>query len=447
MRKSVWLFILIIVTACTAPNPPPSSPVPTIAIMQPSPVAIPATFTPGGVPVLPTRPVSTPRPTPPPLPTSLADTPIPFDNIVVELTYQIPALGLNRRLEGNVGSDIVLIDETSGKGQQRSRQATVLLQLQQALKNLELAPVPDGCVTCVFVSFNLPYEQKEESGWLQDPILLASIENFMTVALGAHFPPGAVAGLRRSASPFAPAQTIALMEDGRLWVWQGNKDTVPESLTADPALFTAVSTGMVAETKNSYVATCTSVPAETLLMRAGEQEKVISIACPEFSIPTPLLPLYQQFDAVMATHLTDNIERPPVGFSLDGLVDYQRADRVNLTIFANGTAVAQDASGTYTTTLTSREIISLTQSLIDSGAIQLGLTTYESDEDADETSVPTSRILVRGDAGVYDGEWTTFADIPALAALNELLAQMIPSDAGLPETAVPSPTITPTAAP
>lgn len=447
MRKSVWFVILFIVTACTTPDVPLSSPVPTIAVAQPSPLSIPATFTPGGVPVLPTESVLTPRPTSPPLPTSLADTPIPFDNIVVELSVQIPALGLNRRLEGNVGSEIVLIDETSGKGQQRSRQAAVLLQLQQALKDLVLTPVPDGCTTCVFVSFNLPYDQKEESGWLQDPILLASIENFMSVALGAHFPPGTVAGLRRSASPFAPAQTIALMEDGRLWVWQANKDNVPEPLTADPALFTAVSVGMAAETKDSYAVTCTSVPAETLLMREGEQEKLISIVCPEFSIPSTLLPLYQQFDAIMTANLTDNVARPPVGFPLDGLVDYQRADGVNLTLFANGTAVGQDPSGTYTTTLTSSEIISLTQSLIDSGEVKLGLMTFESGGDAAETPVPMSRILVRGEEGVYDGEWATFADIPVLEPLNELLVTIFPSNIELSETAVPTPIITPTVTP
>jgi hypothetical protein len=446
MRKSIWFFILCLLTACVAPDRPPSAAAPTqLSISQPSPQPIPATFTPGAPVNLTT---STPAPTRPAQDTTPPETPIPFDNIVVELRYQIPALGLDRRLEGNVGSEIILIDETAGKGQQRSRQASILLQLQQVLHALELEPLPDGCARCVHLSYSLPYEEQTGEGWLRDPVLLASIENFMSLALGAHFPPGAVAGLRRSASPFAPSQTIALMADGRLWVWQANKEVIPEPLTADPLLFTAVAESLAADTIDSYTATCTSVPVESLFLHDESQEKVISVVCPEYSLPTTLLPLYQQLDAIMAANIVDVLERPPTGFPLDGLIDYQRADGVRLTVHRDGTAVVQlPENSIFTTTLSSNEIISLTQTLIDSGDIHLGLTTFELTGSADATVTPLSRVLVRGSAGMYDGAWESAVDNPVLNMLNTLLLQLIPADTDLVETAVPQSTVMPTPTP
>jgi len=131
MRKFWQLMLFLLLVGCGG-TPSQSTPTPQRLIL-PSPQHVPATFTPGPARGFPT---STPAPTRPPQPTAVSNTPIPFDDTVVELRYQIPAIQLDRRLQGNVSSQIVLIDETTGHGQQRNNQAAVLLQLQQALKDL-----------------------------------------------------------------------------------------------------------------------------------------------------------------------------------------------------------------------------------------------------------------------------------------------------------------------
>ncbi|MBK7894724.1 MAG: hypothetical protein IPJ90_07540 [Anaerolineaceae bacterium] len=161
-----------------------------------------------------------------PLPTQATKTPIPFGANVVELRLTIPSLGLDRRLQGSVNSQIVLVDERTGFAVQRDNQASVLLDLQQVLPELVTTAVPEGCDSCVRITYSLPFSGVEGEGWLRDPVLLASLENYFTITLGPHFPAAAMIGLRRSASPYAPAHTIAVMEDGRLYRWMANQAEV-----------------------------------------------------------------------------------------------------------------------------------------------------------------------------------------------------------------------------
>ncbi len=433
MRRFFWFILLFILSSCTTPPSVPSTTAAVQSFALPSPQAVPPTFTP---PSAVARATAEPIPTQPAQETVVPNTPIPFDDVVVSLQIQIPAIQLNRSLEGTIGSKLTLIDTTSGKGQERSHQGAILLQLQQALKDLELTAVPADCDRCVQLSFQLPLEGKDESGWLQDEVLLASIENLMSLALGAHFPAEAVAGLRRTASPFAPAQTIALMPDGRLWVWQANKDTVPEPLSAEVALFEAVTSATEATLTTEYSASCSSVPVETLLLNdAGDVQK-ISIVCPEFALPTPLLPLYLQFDQVMAQNISENLERPPSAFPLAALLDYQLIDGTQLTLYEDGTAVAIDTSGTvFTDTITHTTIISLTTSLIENGTVQLGLSTFIQEEEPAK-----SRLLVRGISGVYDGAWANVRNVAGLTAVVDLLTNLIqPIETNLEPEPTPTP--------
>ncbi|KAA3659077.1 MAG: hypothetical protein DWQ04_23330 [Chloroflexi bacterium] len=432
MKIVLWVMLIAVLVGCAVPDAP--TPVPQ-SLVLPSPQPVPATFTPGPAIVLPT---ASPLPTRPPAPTTIADTPIPFEDTVVELRYQIPAIGLDRRLQGNIGSQIILVDETTGSGQQRNNQATILLQLQQVLRGLELPPVPEGCDRCVQMSFELPLEEVSVSGWLQDVTLLASIENFMSVALGAHFPPSATAGLRRSASPYAPAQSLAVLEDGRLWIWQANQDTIPEPFQVEPTLVDAIFAVDVTDLASEYVANCPGVPLETLALVA-EDGVEITIVCPEYSLPSTLMPLYSQMDSLMVSQLTDDVERPPIGFPLTAVLDYQRADDTRLTVYGDGTAVALDAENTvFTDTLTLTQVISLTSTLIESGEVKLGLTTFD-----DEVETAVSRILVRGKSGVYDGMWESVSQVSALDEINVLLDSYVQP----PVEPTVEPTIEPTIEP
>ncbi len=134
-KIALGLAVCLLLLGCRQPpSPPPVATalpliegVPTVA--APSPVAqLPPTFTPRPADMAPsptpgpTRPPATPRPT---------NTPIPFDETAVELRYQIPSLGLDRRLQGNINSQIIYVDEATSLAFQRNNQASILLELQQ----------------------------------------------------------------------------------------------------------------------------------------------------------------------------------------------------------------------------------------------------------------------------------------------------------------------------
>ncbi|KPK04918.1 MAG: hypothetical protein AMJ56_16620 [Anaerolineae bacterium SG8_19] len=88
-------------------------------------------------------------------------TPVPNTPVV------IPGLALDRRIQGNVANQIEVIDETTGESVIRRDQPGVLLELQQALSELELSEVPAGCDFCVQMEYELPLANLSESGWLK----------------------------------------------------------------------------------------------------------------------------------------------------------------------------------------------------------------------------------------------------------------------------------------
>ncbi len=125
------------------------------------------------------------------------------------------------------------------------------------------------------------------------------------------------------------------------------------------------------------------------------------------------------------------LPRPPVQFPLAAVLQYSRVDGAQLTLLANGTGVALSGGQPVTTTLSSSQVISLTTSLLESGVLRTGLTTFLAPEATAEVTVtPTpsaarSVLLVRGPDTVYDGQWFNTAAVPELAELNALLNQIL----------------------
>ena len=428
------LAVCLLLIACGNAGPDGTLETAATPFALPTPPSIPPTFTPAPIAPRPSQTPDTRQPTLSPIPS----TPIPFDDTVIAFRLRIPAIDLDRRLQGNVSSEIIVVDETAKRGQQRRNQAFILLELQQVLESIELEPVPDGCDRCVELTVEFPLEERTVSGWLQDPVLLASIENFMVVTLGPHFPPDTVVGLHRTASPYAPAQTAVLRQDGSLWVWQANLGEVPEPQTAESGLADQLAALQETDFRDQYDAPCPGVPVETLQLGMGETAQTIIIACPQFSLPTALLPVYLPLNDVLAERITDTLPAPDSAFPLTGLLDYRRED-ARLMVFADGTAVVSPASGLpITTTLALSDVISITDTLIENDTVLRGFSTFAAAEE------PAVLLLLRGPRGVYDAGFAS-SDQTALAPLNILLDGLLPLDeptpTPLPETTpLPSPT-------
>ena len=431
MRK-LWLLLPLLIAGLLAGcngTAPEQSALPTLPV--PTSPAIPPTFTPipaasriNAIPVV--------TVTQQPLPTTETRTPVPFGANVVELRLTIPSVEFDRRLQGSVNSQIILVDESNGFSVQRDNQASVLLDLQQVLPKLVLEPVPDGCEGCVQLTYNLPFSGVVGEGWLRDSVLLASLENYFTTVLGPHFPAGAMIGLRRSASPYAPAHSMAVMEDGRLLRWLATDSEVGPVSQASPALLDAFEALDSQALAQQYAAPCPGSPLESLLLADRETERLIALVCPEFALSAELQPLYVALNDALAELLANSeatIARPPAGFPLTAVLDYQRVDEAQLTIFMDGTVVASSsATQPISTTLSSSQVISLTTELLASGALRTGLTTFLADDVANGTSTPAaprSVVLLRGPDAVYDAQWFNTSDLPLLADLNRLLNELL----------------------
>ena len=439
MRNSWLLFLILIVSFLAACADDPAEQTPLADLPAATPPVIPPTFTPAP-PDSQFDPFPVVTVTQAPLPTQETSTPIPFGANVVEVRLTIPSVGYDRRLQGGVNSQVILVDENNGFSVQRDNQASVLLDLQQVLPALVLEPVPEGCDSCVEITYNLPFSDAQGQGWLRDAVLLASLENYFTTTLGPHFPAGALIGLRRSASPYAPAHSLAVMPDGRLLRWLANAGRAAPESTASPALLAAYEQLDPQALAQQYAAPCPGAALESLLLAGRDEERLIAVVCPEFSLSTELQPLYVALDAALADLLAGSeavLPRPPAAFPLDAVLDYQRADGTQLTIFMDDTAVAaSNNTQPISTTLGSSQVISLTTSLLASGSLRTGLTTFLAPEAAAATATPTaprSVLLVRGPAGVYDAQWFNTSNVAVLAELNTLLNQILSLDTAVPE--------------
>ena len=395
---------------------------------------------------------------------------IDFEQKTVQIIYQIPALQLSRRLEGNVSGQITVIDQTNPFGIQRPNQGSILLDLQRRLPEIELSALPTGCDACVFLQYTLPLTGESREGWLQDPVILASVENYMAALVGPHFPPETVVGLRREASSYYPAHSVAVTADSRVHTWLATEPQVSEPYTSTPSIVSSLADLPLAQLENMYATNCPPEPVETLRIYTTEEPLDIAIRCPAYALPTTLLPLYAQLDQLLAEKLAvyDGPERPPTGLPLEAVLDYQRLDGNQLTLSQNGRVTIQNSSQIiYTGTMSVTGVISLTTDLLNSGQLQPGLTTL-----TESAPVPTpqattetpvvatpapsgsSLLLVRGPEGVLDGKFNQI-ELPLLDDLNALLDSLLaPSEPTATPTAetdgtpvVEPPTETPTPTP
>jgi hypothetical protein len=428
MRRLLWLLLgIIFLVGCSQPTPTPIAP----DVVRPVSTlgALPPTFTPEATAVPPALPTPQSSPTP-----NVTATSIDFDKTAVQLRYTIPLLGLDRRLRGNISGQISVLDGATGRAEEYNNQSTVLVELQDVLSTVELLPVPDGCDACVQIEYELPLTNQSGSGWLQDTVLLASLDNFMTAALGPHFPLGTQTALRRNISQYAPAHTIAVTEDGRLFRWLAVDNQIPEPVAADPALLSLAQAVLVDNLEADYIVDCAvTLPVETLVVNPAAAP--IRLACPEFGLPGSLLPLYLALDEWMTPVLADTaVPRPPAAFPLAAIVDYRRADSARLTIYQDGRVTAVTATETVTSTLGATQIVSLTTALLDSGQLQTGLKSFLPTPtpvvSATVEAAPMSTLVVRGPDAVYDGRWV---GIPDFVALNALLDSLLPEPVNVPE--------------
>jgi hypothetical protein len=452
-----WLPLVclcLLLSGCAGRQTAVTPPSPTTPLAPRPLVTLQPTFT--------AQPTAGPLPSitpPPPRPTAVANTPIPFDEAVVELRYQIPALGLDRRLQGNVAANIIVVDEATGLSRQRSNQAGIMLELRAALPLMDLDPVPDGCAACVQITYDMPAQAISGSGWLQDPVLLASIENYLAVGLGPHFPPGTQIGLRRSASPYAPAHTLTIVEDGRSQIWLATEAQIEPPAAANPARaeLALLAELPLAGLRSQYIADCPGRPIETLFLQSGSQSWSGTVRCPELSLPNTLLPLYLRLDEALAgkTAVADLDEPEPL-FPLAALVVYRRADGSGLTLFQDGALEAIDATGqtisgtlAASATLSATTPISLTQSIIRSNLIQPGFRTFGLGETAVVPTTPQITLAARGPDGVLDGRWDSPPNHAIFATLEELLTTLLNANIEEPAlgdaepTSNPEPTPTP----
>jgi len=395
------------------------------------------TFTPVASQATPTRSMP-PTPTPGPS--------LDFSQKAVEFRYRIPALGLDRRLEGTIGAEITVVDESTGLAAILQNQTGTMLELQQALPEVELEALPAGCDRCVAFSYELPLDGVSDEGWLRDPVILASVENFTTLALGPHFPPGTVVGLRRSATPYDVAHSLALTADGGLWRWLATAPEVEEPAEAEtisPNLEATAAAVPLDALQDSYAVDCVGVAVEVLMLPAGEGEegdgpgaagKAVRIRCPAFSLPTTLLPLYVQLDALLQETVADQgLPRPPLEIPLATLLDYRRGDGSRLTLLLDGTARAMDPAGeVFTDSIGASQVVSVTTGLRESGALAPGVDALAAGEAANV-------LLVRGPQGMMEAAWDGEAPAglePWLEEIEQLLATM----AGVAPTGTETPT-------
>lgn len=450
------LLLFFLLAACSRPGPaptplpptPPLTSTPAGRAATATPLVLPPTFTPPPPPASPT-PLTPAGATP----TATLAADVDFAEKVVEFRYTIPALGLDRRVEANRAGRIDIVDEATGLVAVLRNQGPIIEQFRLGFGGLSLPPLPEDCPGCVAFSYELVDSGESGEGWLQDPVLLASVENYTAANLGPHFPAGSILGLRRNANAFNAAHSLAVTADGQLWRWLATDAEVaaPVAVDSEPALAAALAdlpALPLADLQGEYLVDCPVVPLEVLyLAPAGEGEsgansRTIRLICPAFSLPASLLPLYLAADGALAPLLAqEGLTPPPLALPLDTMLDYQRVDGAHLTMQLSGQVVATDPAGSpYTTTLPVSQVISLTTRLAETNRLVRGVTAYTAGE------LPNI-LLVRGPLAMLEAAWRDLApaDIrPILVELDALLDEIIGLSEAEPAPPEPTPTATAT---
>jgi hypothetical protein len=396
-------------------------------------------------------PTATPLPSPTPVstntpqPAAATPTEVAFDQLVVDVTYSIPLLDLDRRIRATVAGEIEVIDENSGESVILKNRPGVVVEMQQALPKSTIEELPLGCDACVQVEYELPLSDQAGKGWLQDVQLLASLENYTAAILGPHFPPGTIAGLRREATPFEVAHSAAITGDGQLWTWTATEAQVSEPLIVESLRDQAagdlalINWSVLPESLGNSCYQGSGV--ESLFLDGSEGPKLVQIRCPELYLPGQLVPIYSALSDAVGERLQGGEVAPPeLPMTLDTLAYYRRADGASLTISAAGRLSAIDVNGaSYTLTLTETEVLSFTTQLRDSSLLEPGPTAGLFGDE------PGNVILIRSYDGVYELAWSE-QDEPPIALIEpwndllELAFQRAKPQNG--ETSTPAPTAT-----
>ena len=388
--------------------PPPAATPPPLPTAVPIPTLYP-TYTPVAFGL-------TPQPTAP-LPTAVpTQTPVDFGQPKVRLRYTIPALGLERTLEGNLTNQLVLVDLAQGTSISLANQPRPLNELAQVLPTLELAPLPAGCGRCVWLSYELPLSGERGEGWLRDVVFLASVDHFFATQLGPHFPPGTRLGLHRTASPYTVAHTVAITAEGELWQWQAIEGEIAPPTPADQETVNQLLAGLpIARLEESYTTPCPDMPRETLLV----ENRRLALECPALSLPIPLVGVYGWLDGLASAVLdpAQNEPLPSQRLPLEAVLYYQDEAGNQLVAYGDGQLLMQPPDGALVRwEVAPTEIISLTNSLITSGIIPRGVALAPAVPEEVE-----ALLLVRGELGVYEFGWSDGigrALLPAVLVLD-----------------------------
>ncbi|MEI2612085.1 MAG: hypothetical protein V9G20_25905 [Candidatus Promineifilaceae bacterium] len=426
MRQYFWLLmVVVVINGCgSRPQTTPTSAVPSTSAVVGSPLPRPTlaeipTLLPTYTPLT----AATPTATRPQEPTPIPSATIEFTQLVLGLEYAIPGLGLTRTLTATFASQIFLTDTVTGVRVIQPQQSRILLELQSVLDGLVLEPVPDGCDLCPRLAYNLPVAGQSGEGWLTDATLLASLENYFSIHLGPHWPPNTVLALRRTASIYRSAQTIAFTADGQLWQWSAIDSQIapPEPAPFDvEAELTDLAQLSLAD---SYTQDCANIPRETLFFIEEGESQTVLFRCPELTLPLPLTPLYTTLASLLDSMplATGEVYRQPL-FPYTTWLYYQRADGYRLTLDLNNQALVAFAGEIQATAnLTASWPISLTtvalaQDVFTPGTPELLRTMVTTDT----ASLPDNFLMVRALEGTYEATWDE--EIPEMLA--DLVAEL-----------------------
>lgn len=433
----IWASLLLLFASFAAgcltlpadPPPPPSLPSSGVIVtVAPLPSLYPTETRPLSE-VLPTQPPAE-RATRPPSPT-----PVDLNEPVLTLDLRLPAIGLDRSISGNVAGAVTLIDHATGDSVVMARSGRLLAEIRAALLETTVAQLSaDGCDRCLQISYSLPADGISNSGWLRDPILSASLEFLFSNSLGPHFPADTAIGFYRSASSYNVAHTIAVLDDGTLWRWVSPDDMVldrPVELSeADvDALLEQLNSQPLRLWEDAYTVPCPGYPLEILSLRpAGTGLKEIDVQCPELSLPTTLIPFYEEVTRLAADIIADerNLSFPDQPLPLSAVIYYLRPDGANLTLFGDGSVEATGPEGELASTTIPVELVDpLLADLTNSEVLPRGVRVLVNQEDAGNF---TELLLVRGELGVYEFPWRDRVGqglLPGVVSLEELLTDLV----------------------
>ncbi len=334
----------------------------------------------------------------------MAPTSVNFEQPVVEVRYQIPALGLDREIVGNVSGQIEIIDRASGNRLMKRDQAGVILQLQQILPQVDMETPPEDCRLCVLLDFELPMANQSGSGWLQNIQLLASLENYTAANIGPHFPPGTVFGLRRSATPYYAAHTVAITSDGLVWNWTAIEDQISDGRPTPPfdtEILTALEELVQEDIKANYAAACPDGSGvETLRLNLGDLDQSIQLICPELALPASLEPIYVELLSMANESIEDEqLEKPGSDITVDTVVHMSRQDGLMMNVLSDNQVTIANSDGiTATGVISSSLALSLTEQLASSVDLQQGVDDYLN-------GTSSNTLIFRGFDSLYEANW------------------------------------------